>query len=198
MKLNEDEAMGKMPHAQIAHFGIFVKDFPMMLKFYCDLFGFEVSDWGGNEAEDRQGAFLTADPNMHHQLVISSGRPEDDDFSTIQQLSFRTETLDGVRQYWRAVEAHPAVERMYTTTHGNAWSVYFWDPEGTRVEVYTDTPWHNAQPCGEPLDLSLSDEEIYAYTEEIVRKSGDIVMFPDWRREMAAKMGMEDWPIRET
>ena len=46
---------------------------------------------GGHEA-----AFLTADPNVHHQLVIAKGRPQDDDFSTVQQLSFRVEDLNDV------------------------------------------------------------------------------------------------------
>lgn len=168
-----------------------------MLKFYCDLFGFQISDQVEPQEDGHEAAFLTADPNMHHQLVIAKGRPEDDNFSTVQQLSFRVEALDDVRQFWKVLAEMPQVERMYTTTHGNAWSVYFWDPEGTRVEIYADTPWHCAQPCGEPLDLSQSDEEIYAYTEALVKGMESYAPFPDWRRGMAEKMDMKDWPIRE-
>jgi catechol 2,3-dioxygenase len=51
-------------------------------------------------------------------------------------------------------------------THGNAWSVYFEDPEGNGVELFLDTPWHVQQPQFVPLDLSMSDEEIVAWTEE--------------------------------
>ena len=43
---------------------------------------------------------------------------------------------------------------MRVTSHGNAWSCYFKDPEGNTVEAYLDTPFHVPQPHGEPLDLS--------------------------------------------
>lgn len=169
-----------------------------MLTFYCDLFGFQVTDSVEAEVEDgHEAAFLTSDPNMHHQLVIAKGRPADDDFSTVQQLSFRVGSLDDVRQFWRALTENPKVERMYTTTHGNAWSVYFWDPEGTRVEIYTDTPWACAQPCEEELDFTLSDDEIYAHTEKLVKHMESYQPFPEWRRGMADKMGLKDWPIKE-
>lgn len=26
--------------------------------------------------------------------------------------------------------------------HGNAWSIYFADPEGNRIELYTPSPWY--------------------------------------------------------
>ena len=49
--------------------------------------------------------------------------------------------------------------------HGNAWSVYFPDPEGNLLEIYLDSPFHVQQPQGEPLDLALGDDEILARTE---------------------------------
>ena len=49
-------------------------------------------------------------------------------------------------------------------THGNAWSVYFRDPEFNGVEVFIDTPWHVRQPQGEPLDLDKSNDEIVEMT----------------------------------
>lgn len=54
-------------------------------------------------------------------------------------------------------------------THGNAWSIYFSDPEGNGVEVFIDTPWHVAQPQGKPLDLSLPNDEIVDRTVEAFR-----------------------------
>ena len=57
-------------------------------------------------------------------------------------------------------------ERAYSATLvdvlGNVLSVLALrrDPEANRIEVYTDTPWHIAQPYLEPLDLDLSDAEI--------------------------------------
>ena len=59
--------------------------------------------------------------------------------------------------------------KLRQTSHGNAWSVYFPDPEGNQIEIYLDTPWHVAQPHGDPMDFSLSDAEIFAQTEAKVR-----------------------------
>ena len=47
--------------------------------------------------------------------------------------------------------------------------MYFPDPEGNQIEIYLDTPWHVAQPHGDPIDFSKSDAEIYAETEARVR-----------------------------
>ena len=49
-------------------------------------------------------------------------------------------------------------------THGNAWSIYFEDPEHNGVEVFIDTPWHVQQPQAKPLDLTKSNDEIVAST----------------------------------
>ena len=44
---------------------------------------------------------------------------------------------------------------------GNAWSLYFRDPEADGIEISLDTPSHVAQPHRVELDLSLSDDEIF-------------------------------------
>ena len=54
---------------------------------------------------------------------------------------------------------------MRPVSHGNAWSIYFKDPEGNTVEAYLDTPFHVPQPHGKPLDLAKSDEQILRETE---------------------------------
>src|SRR3546814_16244887 len=59
---------------------------------------------------------------------------------------------------------------MVGLNHGNAWSVYFDDPENNKVAVYVDTPFHTPQPCGEPLHLDLSEADLLAETKD--RKSG--------------------------
>jgi catechol 2,3-dioxygenase len=54
--------------------------------------------------------------------------------------------------------------------HGNAWSIYFYDPELNRVEVYLDTEFHTPQPCADPLDLTMSDDDILAQTRALVER----------------------------
>ena len=74
-------------------------------------------------------------------------------------------------------------------THGNAWSVYFRDPEFNGVEVFIDTPWHVRQPQGEPLDLDLSNDEIIETTRDHFSKEpefGPIDEFYNRRAERLA------------
>ena len=54
---------------------------------------------------------------------------------------------------------------FYTRVMANAWALYARDPEGNAIELFVDSPWHVTQPCGFPLNLELSDEEIDAETE---------------------------------
>ena len=180
--------MASLPSVRLKHAGIFVTDFPTMFDFYTKLFGFQVSDRA--DSAERNVAFLTNDPTAHHALVIASGRPVGSP-STVQQLSFYAETLDDVRRYWRAVKADSRVTRMYTTTHGNAWSLYFWDPEDNRIEIYTDTPWHIPQPAGLDIDLDQSDDEIYRQTEAYVRADPAFEPIGDWQSKTAHNLGID-------
>ena len=54
---------------------------------------------------------------------------------------------------------------MLPLTHGNAWSIYFKDPEDNGIEVFCDSPWHVAQPQAKPWDPTLSEEDLLAWTE---------------------------------
>lgn len=152
--------MASLPRAHLRHLGIFVTDFDVMYDFYVRFFGFHVSDQEDFE-DGRRTAWLTLDPRAHHEFVITTGR-EPDTPSTINQISFYVEDLEVLRDYWRALEDEPVITRKYAATHGNAWSLYFWDPEGNRVEIYTDGPWHVRQPGHVIIDLMQSDAELKA------------------------------------
>jgi hypothetical protein len=72
--------------------------------------------------------------------------------------------------------------------HGNAWSIYIRDIEGNPLELYVDSPWYTPQPCGEPFDLSLSDEEIYRQTEAMCRARPGFEPAETWRTRLADKI----------
>jgi catechol 2,3-dioxygenase len=59
-----------------------------------------------------------------------------------------------------------------TVTHGIACSVYFYDPEDNRVELYYTTPYKVRQPLGEPIDLDRPDEELLAFAQSLEEKKG--------------------------
>ena len=46
--------------------------------------------------------------------------------------------------------------------------MYFFDPEGNRVELYYKTGFPVPQPHGDPLDLSRSDEELLDEAKELL------------------------------
>lgn len=188
--------MLRKPYAAISHVGLTVHNFDKMLTFYLRFFDFHISDQKSYD-NGRQVAFLTMDPNDHHQLVLGSGRHEEFGFNPVNQISFRTDSLASVRRYWKSCMAEHEVEIQRTLTHGNAWSVYFFDPERNRLEVYADTPWQVTQPYGESIDFNQSDEEIYKFTDDLVHNEEYCEPFVDWRHKTAATMGLEDWPIRE-
>ena len=72
--------------------------------------------------------------------------------------------------------------------HGNAWTLYFRDPELNRLEIFTDAPWYIAQPCAEPLDLDLPTDDIRKLTKAMVEKDPTFVPIEVWRQKIAAKI----------
>ena len=72
--------------------------------------------------------------------------------------------------------------------HGNAWSLYFTDPEGNGIECFLDTPFHVAQPYGDALDLSLSDQEIEDATRTKASSHAEFQPFPAWRESFADRL----------
>jgi hypothetical protein len=62
------------------------------------------------------------------------------------------------------------------------------DIGGNPMKPYTDSPWCTPQPCGEPFDLSLSDEEICRQTEALCRSRPGFEPAETWRARLAAKI----------
>ena len=146
-----------------SHIGIFVHDMKKMEDFYTRILGFTVTDRG--VARGRPIVFTTWDAREHHQMVLVEGRPEHMPFNHINQMSFRCEKLEDVQAMWRRVKEYPGVHDFAPTNHGNAWSIYFRDPEGNRIEIFADSPWYIDQPCVEPLDLSRPADDIRTESE---------------------------------
>ena len=123
-------------------------------------------------------------------MAFITGRAQAEPSNNTNHVAFRSHgTLDDLRALHAVLAAHPAVTQIIPLSHGNAWSVYFRDPEMNGVEVFIDTPWHVAQPQGAPLDLSKSNEEIEQWTEATFkdeREFGDLQAFYAARAERLA------------
>jgi catechol 2,3-dioxygenase len=182
----------------LAHLGISVFDFDRMLSFYTETLGMVVSDTDrlprGNH--DRI-AFLTTSPGDHHQLVLVEGRNQeelriDPPFggsigSQLFQLSFRLPDLATMKMVKTRLEA-AGLDNFAPMNHGNAWALYVRDPEGNALEFFVDSPWYVRQPCGFPLDLALSDEEILAETEAYCIAQPECMPMDAWQSEQAVRI----------
>jgi len=152
----------------LSHVGVHVTDMPKMVDFYTGFLGFAVSDRGELSGGRGEIVFMTRDPREHHQFVLASGRPADLPYNLVNQLSFRVDGLETLREMQRQLRDEQGTE-LGPISHGNALSLYLHDPEKNRVELLIDTPWYVPQPCRIPVDLSLPDDELWAMLEKHAR-----------------------------
>lgn len=178
------------PRIAFSHVGIYVRDLAQMEGFYTRFMGLVVTDRGPLETPGGTVdlVFLSRDPREHHQLVLASGRPGEVPFNVVNQISFRVECLADLRTLYERLRGEPVTD-IVPISHGNALSVYFRDPEGNRVELFIDTPWHVTQPLRIPLDFSRSDEALMRWAEETARKLPGFRPMGEWQGEMARRMG---------
>jgi catechol-2,3-dioxygenase len=175
--------------AALSHFGIHVTDIARMEEFYTRALGLLVSD-RGTLAHGPTLVFLSRDPDEHHQLVLVTGRPPGGGYNVVNQISFKLPSLADLKAA-HARMREEGVKEFRIVTHGNAWSVYFADPEGNRVELFVDTPWHTPQPFAEPFDIEAPADAIMAETERICRSRPGFASRAAWRSEQVARMGAD-------
>ena len=181
----------RAPPSAISHVVLYVYDFEVMKDFYTNVMGFHLSDVG--RARNADICFLTLDPALdHHQLALASGRTGPRDAGSLNHVAFRVNTLADLRWRYDRLMAEEAVEHVDPVTHGSWLSVYWRDPENNRMEFFFDTPWYMKQPIVEPLDFSLSDEEILRVTEETYRDTEGFRPMSEWRAEKIRELAADD------
>lgn len=175
------------PRLTLGHTTLAARDLDSLVAFYSGVLGFHVTNRGpvpgGNEI-----AFLSQDPTAHHQIAMVGGlEPPKADFVLVDHLAFRTGTLDDLRAiHAKLIEA--GIDPVLPICHGNAWSLYFNDPEGNGLECFVDTPFHVAQPFAQGFDLQQSDEEIVEATRKIVEGEPEFQPFEDWQQALARRL----------
>ena len=175
------------PRLRLAHTTLAARDLDRLCAFYCEVLGFVVTNRGpvpgGTEI-----AFLTQDPNEHHQIAMVGGlEAPDSSFVLVDHLAFRIENLDELRaMHARLVEAE--VDGLLPICHGNAWSLYFNDPEGNGLECFVDTPFHVAQPFAHGLALDQDDEALVARTRALVEGEPEFQPLGEWRTQLERKL----------
>src|SRR5919205_806773 len=165
----EQSSMPSEAAPRLSHVGLYVRDVPKMIDFYTKVLGFVVSDG----AEDGRITFLSRNPSDHHQIVLVRGRTTDTETPMVQQ-AFRKVRDAGC-------------EGLRPICHGNAWSIYFQDPEGNQIEMFCDTPWYVPQPLGFKIDLDKSEDELFRETEAYCRDREGFKPMEEWRAGLGEK-----------
>ncbi len=147
---------------RLGHVGLFVTDVEKMAEFYSGFLGMTITD------RDERRIFLSTRPKEeHHELLLARNA---DRHTDPQQLSFVVDSLADLRTFYAQI-----VERGYSidhiSNHGNAFGCYFRDPEDNRVEVYWHTGIEWPQPFSEPVDLSLSEDELHGVLDKMMASS---------------------------
>jgi catechol 2,3-dioxygenase-like lactoylglutathione lyase family enzyme len=152
----------------LGHVGLYCHDLKRMREFYSGFLGLTIAD----EDPGRGVCFLSAAPETeHHELVLVQAKESEQKTRNVQQVSFKVKSLEGVRAYYHRLRKD-GMKIDRTVTHGNACSVYFFDPEDNRVELYFTTPYKVRQPFGEHIDLDRPDAELLAFAQSFEEKKG--------------------------
>lgn len=175
--------MNPAPRMAFSHIGLYVSDMVSMVEFYTDVLGFSVTDRANIRGADV--VFLSRNPDEHHQIVLVPGR-EPGGPSTVNQISFRVISIAELRRLHAEVRTRN-VAGLNPTNHGGSWSIYFLDPEGNRIELFAPTSWY-VPPISVPLDMALSDDEIYKRTEDTVKSTPGHMRRTEWRAQLQDRL----------
>ncbi len=177
---------------RFSHNAIKVRDLAAMLDFYENVLGFQVTDRG---PLPRPGSpeivFLSQVASDHHQLAFVDVPQDSDVPDTLLHMAFRVSSITDVREMIKRLEEDGLATDVETVTHGNAWSVYFRDPEFNRIEVFCDTPWYVPQPIVVPWDPEMSDRELFEHTEKLFSNEPGFGPMEEWTAAQAEKVGEE-------
>ena len=142
---------------RIGHVGILVSNFERSLKFYTEVIGCKVTALRKGPDGSTAGAFLRFD-EWHHDFVIGKA-PADVDVTKpegnhrlIQQISFVVKDRDAFLNALAHLHSHGIELVNGPLIHGpeggqqpdniigsGSRSVYFNDPDGNRLEIYTES-----------------------------------------------------------
>lgn len=175
-------------HLRLGHVTIPARDMQRMVTFYTEVLGFVITNRGEPVPGMGGMVFLSQDPTAHHQIVlVETAAPSPRGFMMADHLALRADGLGDLREIHRRLLA-AQLESVLPIDHGNAWSVYFTDPEGNGLECFVDTPFHVAQPFADQLDLDASDEAIEQATRQRIASLPEFQPFEDWQASLVARL----------
>ena len=121
------------------HVGLNVRQLSRSLEFYIRTFGFDVA--GQSEAEGQRFAFLAREGQLVLTLWEQATRGFDKSAAGLHHLAFQVESreeIESLRERLRADGVTLIHDELVAHRQGaDSGGLYFEDPDGTRLEVYT-------------------------------------------------------------
>src|SRR5947208_16729852 len=150
---------------ELGHVALFVRDMVKMRDWYRDMLGLTVTD-----GDPERIIFLSSRPDEgHHERALAKGRETDDSVAMVQQLSWHVGSVDELLAFHKRFKER-GVHIQSEVTHGNALSIYFYDPEGNRNEVYFTVKAKVKQPFRKDLNLEQSSEQVLAENQRLIEE----------------------------
>ncbi len=152
----------------LGHLGLFCEDLEKMRDFYSRFMGLTITD----EDLERGICFLSANPaGEHHELALAKLQGDAQPTQYLNQMSFIVKSMEDLRDFYHRIqEGGYRIDR--TVTHGISCSIYFYDPEDNRIELYYKTGYNVRQPLGEEIDLDKPAQEILDYSRSFETSLG--------------------------
>ena len=119
---------------RVGHLVLRVKDIERSTRFFQDVLGFPVV-----ARNERGMVFFSTDvKDNHHMLALMPGKegaqmPSPEQIG-MQHVSFELGSFAELQEAWQHLKAN-AVSIDYTVFHGITKSVYFFDPDGNRIQL---------------------------------------------------------------
>lgn len=124
---------------RVGHLVLRAKDMPRSRRFFEEVLGLPVV------AQNERGMlfFSTNVKDNHHMLALMPAKegvamPTAEQVG-MQHVSFELDSFAELQDAWRALKKHE-VRIDHTVYHGITKSIYFFDPDGNRLELYCNVP----------------------------------------------------------
>ena len=162
-------ARGVVKPQKLAHVVRRTSRFDEMVHWYCTVLGAEVV------AGDGTLAFLTYDDEHHRIAIVTIPGLEDQPAMAAgtDHIAFTYGDLSDLFQTYRRLKAE-GIEPFWCINHGPTLSMYFKDPDGSRVELQVDTmptadaidTWmRSGDFAANPIGIVFDPEELIARYE---------------------------------
>jgi catechol 2,3-dioxygenase len=122
---------------RIAHVVIKVRDLERSRKFYTEILGMQVMKY----VPEIRAVFLSFNGRDHHEVALFEIGPQAEAAKMNQvgllHFAFRMRSEEDLRAAYQEFK-EKGVPLSFTVNHGVSKSIYFRDPDGNELEVYSD------------------------------------------------------------